>query len=94
MVQFHRLDKNLGTKSANSNITTSQHSLSPKNLQSSHKTTSIFLRTKHIPYPIQNPQKHHAWIATHPLPCVGPYKNTWNNFRPFLDILSTMEVFS
>jgi hypothetical protein len=28
------------------------------------------------------------------LPCVGPYKNTCNNFGPFIDILSTSEVFS
>jgi hypothetical protein len=42
-------------KSANPNIITSQHPLSPKNLQSSHKTTCTLLKTKHIPYPIQNP---------------------------------------
>jgi hypothetical protein len=30
----------------------------------------------------------------HPLPCVSPYRNTCNNFRPFLDIFSTTKVFS
>jgi len=30
----------------------------------------------------------------HPFLCVGPYKNTCNNFGPFLDIHSTTEVFS
>jgi len=29
----------------------------------------------------------------HLLPCVGPYENTCNNFRPFFDILSTTKVF-
>jgi hypothetical protein len=47
-------------KSASPNITTSQHPLSPKNLWNSHKAVGIFLKTKHIPYPVQNPQKHHA----------------------------------
>ncbi len=32
-------------------------------------------------------------IHVHPLPCVTPYKNTCNNFGPFLDILSTTKVF-
>ncbi len=36
-------------------ITISQHLLSPKILWSSHKTTGILLRTKHISYPVQNP---------------------------------------
>jgi hypothetical protein len=31
---------------------------------------------------------------THPLPCVGPYRNTCNNSKPFPDILSTAKVFS
>ncbi len=35
-------------------------SFNPKNLWSSHKTTSIFLRTKHIPYLVQNHHKHHT----------------------------------
>jgi hypothetical protein len=30
----------------------------------------------------------------HPLPCVRPYRNTCNNFKPFLDIFNTAEVFS
>jgi len=29
----------------------------------------------------------------HPLPCVGPYKNTCNNSGPFFNILSTVEIF-
>jgi hypothetical protein len=36
-------------------VSQSKHSLSPKNLWSSHKTIGILLKTKHIPYPIQNP---------------------------------------
>ncbi len=30
----------------------------------------------------------------HPLPCVGPYRNTCNNSGPFLNIFSTVKVFS
>jgi hypothetical protein len=45
---------------ASPNITTSQHPFSPKNLWSSHKTTRTLLRTKHIPYPVRNPKKHHT----------------------------------
>jgi len=46
--------------SANTIIFTSQHPLSPKNLRSSHNATGIILKTKHIPYSVQNPQKHHT----------------------------------
>jgi len=42
-------------KLASPNITTSQHPFSPKNFQSSRKTTGILIRTKQIPYPVQNP---------------------------------------
>ncbi len=42
-------------KLANPNIIISQHPLSCKNLRNSHKTSSTLLRTKHIPYSIQNP---------------------------------------
>ncbi len=30
----------------------------------------------------------------HPLLCVGPYRNTCNNSKPFLDIFITVEIFS
>ncbi len=30
----------------------------------------------------------------HPLPCVGPYRNTCNNYGPFPNILNTTEIFS
>jgi hypothetical protein len=30
----------------------------------------------------------------HPLPCVGPYRNTCNNSKPFPDILNIVEVLS
>jgi hypothetical protein len=43
-----------------SNIITSQHPFSPKNFWSYHKIISILLKTKHILYSVQNPQKHHA----------------------------------
>jgi len=57
MVKFQRLDKNSGIESASPNIITSQHPFSPKNFQSSHKTAGTLLKTKHIPYLVQNPQK-------------------------------------
>jgi hypothetical protein len=89
-------------KLASPNITTSQHPFGPKNLRRSHKTAGIFLRTKHIPYPIQNPQKHHDELShnhcknprhVHPLPCVNPYRNTCNNYGPLPNILNTTEIF-
>ncbi len=42
----------------------------------------------------ERPHNHSKNLRhVHLLPCVGPYKNTCNNSRPFLDIFSTPKVF-
>jgi hypothetical protein len=82
-------------------ITTSQHLLSPKNLIAPTKHVFFlgkntfhtqFKIPKNIPHEL--PHNHSTNPKhIHPLLCVGPYRNTCNNSRPFPDILNTMKVF-
>jgi hypothetical protein len=60
MVQPQRLDKDLRQGQPVQSSLLLQQPVNPKNLRSSHNIASIILMTKHIPYPIQNPQKHYT----------------------------------
>ncbi len=96
-----KIGQKFRAESTNPNITIFQYPLSSKNLWSSHKTTSTFLRTNtfHIQFKIPRnimhelPHNHsrnpkHA----HPLPYVGPYRNTCTNSRLFPNIRGTTQV--
>jgi len=103
MVQFQRLDKDSGQdQRIQSSLLPSIPSvpkpleLSQCNKYSSQDKTHYMLSSK-IPKNITHELPHnHSKNPKHghPLLCVGPYRNTCNNSRPFFDILSTTEVLS
>jgi len=103
LVQSQRLDKNSGQSQPVQTSLLPNIPSVPKTYGALTKQQALFLgqNTFHTQFEIPKnithelPHNHSINLRyVHPLSCAGPYVNTCNNSRPFLDILSTTEVFS
>jgi hypothetical protein len=103
MIQFQRMDQNLGqSQPVQTSLFPSILSL-PKTFEAPTKQQVVFSgqNTFHTQFKIPKnimyelPYNHFRNPKhVHSLPCVSPYRNTQNNSWPFPDILSIAKVFS